>query len=99
MAAATEVDLIRRLRPENRGISGSAQPGHAGVLERAHVSGPTLRSGGNSGDTLVVRAYWGARKDRGGAVNGRSVNRAVIPPMLYAPLCVLDRSRRPGHPP
>jgi len=50
-----------------------------GVLGRAHASGPTLRYGRNSGDTLVVRAVPGGRKGAaGGAKDGGSVNRAFI---------------------
>src|SRR5262245_23825838 len=46
---------------------------------RAHASGPTLRSGRNSGDTLVVRAVPEGRKGApGGAKDGGSVNRALI---------------------
>ena len=50
-----------------------------GVLGRAHASGPTLRSGRNSGDTMVVRAVPGGRKGApGGAKHGGSANRALI---------------------
>jgi hypothetical protein len=58
-----------------------------GPLGWVRPSGPVLRSGRKSCDTSVIRAVPGGRtgeegREGGRAENGRSVNRACIPPML-----------------
>src|SRR2546426_12323182 len=53
------------------------------VRGRAHASGPMLRSGRDSGDTLVVRAVPGGGRDR----KGGGVPRTAVP--STKPLCRL----------